>query len=608
LSCTWFLSIIQNEFRSGKIDLDSTMKLLDKLQIPFDYVHVKHVFKKTVDKRKAPTINIEDFRAIYRTLVHRPEFHELFCTYSPNHRVLTAAELITFLKKEQFDTEANETTAFEIISKYEPIEEGMREMSFEGFIRYLNSEDCLIFRKDHKIVYQDMNRPLCEYFISSSHNTYLISDQLIGPSHLWGYASALLKGCRCLEIDCWDGSHNEPVVYHGHTLTSKISFSSVIQVIDKYAFAASEYPVVLSLENHCSPKQQEVMADYLENILGHKLLSSAINDEVPTELPSPEALKFKILIKNKKVGTLEETILRKGKDSHGETGEIVEEVNPSDEDEADERTPLSPMSETSKRKSECEYTPPPRKKPKMKKIKIAIELSDLVIYTKSQKFESFEQSRESQKCYENNSIGETRARKLVKHSAQEFIGHTARFITRIYPKGTRTNSSNYNPQEFWNVGCQMVALNFQTPGVPMELQNGKFLDNGGCGYILKPEFLRKVNSTFNPHKVSGESTPLALSIRLISGHQLPRGTLLKSNKAEPFVQIEIYGVPEDQAKRQSSVVKSDALSPRWNETFTFTVQVPELALIRFSVEDQIALTGNEFLGQYTLPVRSLSKG
>ncbi|XP_025891352.1 1-phosphatidylinositol 4,5-bisphosphate phosphodiesterase zeta-1 [Nothoprocta perdicaria] len=608
----WFLSIIQNEFRSGKIDLDSTMKLLDKLQIPFDYVHVKHLFKKTVDKRKAPTINIEDFRAIYRTLVHRPEFHELFCTYSPNQKILAESELITFLKKEQFETEANETTALEIISKYEPIEEvkKRREMSFEGFIRYLNSEDCSIFRKDHKIVYQDMSQPLCDYFISSSHNTYLISDQLIGPSHLWGYASALLKGCRCLEIDCWDGSHNEPVVYHGHTLTSKISFSSVIHVIDKYAFAASEYPIVLSLENHCSPKQQEVMADYLENILGNKLLSSAIDDVVPTELPSPEALKFKILIKNKKVGTLEETILRKGQDSHGETGEIIEEVNPSDEEEGDERTPLSPLSpsETSKRKHESESTPPPRKRPKMKKIKIAIELSDLVIYTKSQKFESFEQSRESQKCYENNSIGETRARKFVKNSAQEFIGHTARFITRIYPKGTRATSSNYNPQEFWNVGCQMVALNFQTPGLPMELQNGKFLDNGGCGYILKPAFLRKLNSTFNPHKVAGESTPVALSIRLISGHQLPRSNLSKSNKADPLVQIEIYGVPEDQTKKQSSVAKSNALNPRWNETFTFTVQVPELALIRFNVEDQISLTGNEFLGQYTLPVQSLSKG
>lgn len=51
-----------------------------------------------------------------------------------------------------------------------------------------------------------------------------------------------------------------------------------------------------------------------------------------------------------------------------------------------------------------------------------------------------------------------------------------------------------------------------------------------------------------------------------------------------------------------------AFSPRWNETFTFVIQVPELALIRFVVENQNFLTGNEFLGQYTLPVLCMSKG
>ncbi|XP_062472731.1 1-phosphatidylinositol 4,5-bisphosphate phosphodiesterase zeta-1 [Pezoporus occidentalis] len=611
ISHTWFLNIIQDDFMDGKINLGNTMQLLKKFELPFNYAHVKHVFKKTIDKPKEHTINIEDFRAIYRTIVHRPEFLELFHAYAPNSKTLSHGQVVEFLKKEQYETEECETTALEIILKYEPIQEvrKRRQLSFEGFIRYMASEECSVFKSHHRTVYQDMNYPLCDYFISSSHNTYLISDQLIGPSHVWGYTSALLQGCRCLEIDCWDGPNNEPVVYHGHTLTSKISFHSVIKIIDKYAFEVSDYPLVLSLENHCSPQQQEVMAEYLKSVLGEKLLTSTFGEARVTQLPSPEALKFKILIKNKKVGTVEESVLRRDLDSHGETVEASASENISDDaDDSADTASLCPQRDSSKRKGEGTPSASSRKKAKMEKIKIALALSDLVIYTKSEKFVSFEHSQSHQKCYENNSIGEVQARKFVKHSARDFVLHTSKFITRIYPKGTRATSSNYNPQEFWNVGCQMVALNFQTPGVQMELQNGKFLDNGGSGYILKPEFLRNQGSSFTPHNVGRHSKPMSLSIKLISGHQLPLSNVLKTNKADPLVQIEIYGVPEDQRKKKSSVIKSNALSPRWDETFSFTIQVPELALIRFCVEDEIPLSSNEFLGQYTLPVLSLNKG
>ncbi|XP_053113495.1 1-phosphatidylinositol 4,5-bisphosphate phosphodiesterase zeta-1-like isoform X1 [Hemicordylus capensis] len=560
------------------------------------------------DPLKSGTITIEDFRGIYRAIAHRCELHELFRIYSPNHKILLVPNLVTFLRTEQFHSDADEKTACEIITKFEPIEEAKKnkEMTFEGFIRFMSSDDCGIFKMEHRCVYQDMTRPLCDYFISSSHNTYLISDQLIGPSRLWGYASALMKGCRCLEIDCWDGPNNEPVVYHGHTLTSKISFKTVIQVISKYAFLVSDYPVILSLENHCSPKQQEIMADYMTTILGDKLVVSTIDDQMPTELPSPEALKFKIMIKNKKIGTLEETLGKKGMDSHGQTGEFEEEQTSDEESDDDPSHAKQPL--LKKRRALWKGSVPPRKKQRIKKIKLALPLSELVIYTKTRKFVSFEDSREKQVFYENNSIGEGRARKLTKQLANEFVQHTVRFITRIYPKGLRTNSSNYNPQEFWNVGCQIVALNFQTAGVQMDLQNGRFMDNGGCGYILKPEYLRTRGTPFSPYNVTGNHQPVKLIIKLISGHQLPPSSLSRSNKADPLVVVEIYGVPEDQAKQQSCVVKSNALCPRWNETFTFNIHVPELALVRFIVEDQLSLTSNDFLGQYTLPLLSMNKG
>ncbi|XP_031239593.1 1-phosphatidylinositol 4,5-bisphosphate phosphodiesterase zeta-1 isoform X2 [Mastomys coucha] len=527
----WFLSKIQDEFRGGKISVESTHKLLEKLDFPCHFAHVKHIFKEN-DRQNQGRISIEEFRAIYRYIVHREEITEIFNTYTENRKILSESSLIEFLTQEQYEMEIDHSESAEIIEKYEPIAEvkNERQMSIEGFARYMFSKECLLFKEKCQTVYQDMNHPLNDYFISSSHNTYLLSDQILGPSDIWGYISALVKGCRSLEIDCWDGAQNEPIVYHGYTFTSKLLFKTVVQAINKYAFVTSDYPVVLSLENHCSPGQQEVMANILQSTLGDFLLSDML-DEFPDSLPSPET----------------------------------------------------------------------------RKLRIAMALSDLVIYTKAEKLRSFQYSRIYQQFNEINSIGESRARKLSKLRVHEFIFHTATFITRVYPKLMRADSSNFNPQEFWNVGCQMVALNFQTPGVPMDLQNGKFLDNGGSGYVLKPDILRDTTLGFNPIEPEKDGHPITLTIRLISGIQLP--VSLPSNTPDISVIIEIYGVPNDRGKQQTRVVKNNAFSPKWNETFTFLIQEPELALIRFAVETQQGfLSGSELLGQYTLPVLCMNKG
>ncbi|XP_044048730.1 1-phosphatidylinositol 4,5-bisphosphate phosphodiesterase zeta-1-like isoform X2 [Siniperca chuatsi] len=462
----------------------------------------------------------------------RAEIQHLYQCYASGQTTLPACALLRFLHKEQMELTANEETAESLIDRYE-IEETAREsrsMTFEGFLRYMESKDCCVFDQAHTSVYQDMDQPLTSYFISSSHNTYLTGDQLVGKSHLDAYVCALRKGCRCLEIDCWDGPDVEPVVYHGYTLTTKILFKDVITTVEQHAFEVSAYPVILSLENHCSQEQQVVMAQYLISILGDKLLRTPLDHPTTGDLPSP----------NKK------------------------------------------------------------------KVVVAEALSDLVIYTRSVKFISFSHSKDNQNYYENTSMAEKKARMLAKSSGADFVQHNQKFLSRIYPAGSRTSSSNYNPQEFWNVGSQLVALNFQSLGLPMDLNDGRFQDNGGCGYVLKPAVLMSSQRSFDPGCSQHRLKPTHLLLKVISGSNLP---IPKSGKAlDPFVRVEMHGVASDSRRKNTHTVKNNSLSPHWDADMNFSISFPDLCLIRFCVRDQTGILSSDFVGQYTLPFISLKKG
>jgi len=77
-------------------------------------------------------------------------------------------------------------------------------------------------------------------------------------------------------LDVWDGNDNEPIIRHGHTLTTSIRFQNALIAIRDNAFKTSPYPVVLSLETHCNLVQQDRMAQILQDILGEMLIDPKI--------------------------------------------------------------------------------------------------------------------------------------------------------------------------------------------------------------------------------------------------------------------------------------------------------------------------------------------
>ena len=93
---------------------------------------------------------------------------------------------------------------------------------------------------------------------------------------------------------------------------------------------------------------------------------------------------------------------------------------------------------------------------------------------------------------------------------QMFLWYHEVQLSRVYPKALRTASDNYNPLPMWNVGSQMTALNFQTGDKPMQLNQAKFIQNGACGYVLRPEYM--FESMYLPNDNSTISTDLTIII------------------------------------------------------------------------------------------------
>ena len=108
-------------------------------------------------------------------------------------------------------------------------------------------------------------------------------------------------------------------------------------------------------------------------------------------------------------------------------------------------------------------------------------LSSMIVYTQPMKLQGFDFSEAENCSFKMSSFPETSALGYLKTQAIEFVNYNKRQMSRIYPKGSRVDSSNFMPQIFWNSGCQLVSLNFQTPDLPMQLNQGKFEYNGNCG-------------------------------------------------------------------------------------------------------------------------------
>ncbi|TFK12110.1 nuclear receptor-binding factor 2 [Platysternon megacephalum] len=483
--------------------------------------------------------------------------------------------------------------------------------------------------------------------INPSHNTYLTGTGALDRPHQH-LPQHLPHRYGPPKLPPINPSHNNYLTGTGPPDHPPINPpSQVIEAIAESAFKTSPFPVILSFENHVdSAKQQAKMAEYCRSIFGDALLIDPLEKyplQLGVVLPSPQELMGRILVKNKKrrqrraskgpegssirKRLLESTVSDAGpglgdlpspppgspyvEQHKGATPPVIangEEKAPP-ERLAKLAEPRKSIDREADSEEEEEEEQPDPKKPTTdegtasSEVNATEEMSTLVNYIEPVKFKSFQAASKRDKSFEMSSFVETKGLEQLTKSPMEFVEYNKKQLSRIYPKGTRVDSSNYMPQLFWNAGCQMVALNFQSLDLPMQLNLGIFEYNRRSGYLLKPEFMRREDKPFDPftENIVDGIVANTVKVKIISGQ------FLSDKRVGIYVEVDMFGLPVDTKRKfRTRPSQGNSFNPVWDEEpFVFPkVVLPTLASLRIAVFEE----GGKFVGHRILPVSAIRSG
>ncbi|KAL9080698.1 MAG: hypothetical protein Q9157_000585 [Trypethelium eluteriae] len=576
------------------MDLDDVYRICRSLHIHCTKNTLRAQFSKA-DEGSTGSLHFEQFKRFVKRLRERDDIKRIFKDIP-----LTSAEgldqsrFLDFLRNTQgVDVDSQAAHWKSVFEKYATLNKSRvsstelgsdtlaTTMDLAGFRSFLCSDDNSALAQAGPT--HPLDRPLNEYFISSSHNTYLLGRQVAGESSTEAYIYALQKGCRCIEIDCWDGADGRPVVMHGRTLTSKVLFSDCIDVIAKHAFVSSPYPLIISLEVHCNPEQQAAMTQIMKDKFGDQLLLEPIMTNT-VSLPSPEELKGRILIKVKASKSADEGAVMRDMPTTGRqrslstpysqsgtsdcasitTSPVISSpvsISPTEYSGTSywsaqrssftsaSGTPASPSSSTED--SDLQVPAIPGKKSKKKTSNIVGVLGELGVYTQGIKYSGFK-AAESRRYNHVFSFAERTFENLYRKEPDNktlLEKHNVRYLMRVYPSGWRVLSTNFDPIRYWRSGVQMAALNWQTYDVGLQINDAMFAAGSDrTGYVLKPAEMRQLRSraaSGPENSTKTEKKLVRVSVDIISGQQLPRSRGLSTEASiNPCVELEMFSADD----------------------------------------------------------------
>ncbi|ORY14508.1 PLC-like phosphodiesterase [Clohesyomyces aquaticus] len=468
----------------------------------------------------------------------------------------------------------------------------LRDGSFSHFAHYLACGAANVMKPFGLV---DSSFPISNYFVSSSHNTYLVGNQLTSESSVDAYKNVLLRGCRCVEIDVWDGeppssSSDEEEAAKAGAKKVKKEKSEKGGIRERLALrfgkkaseeknkeqsppAAEGPPEKIQpwrsnssyraeprvLHGYTLTKDTPFRAvcatirDYAFVTSDHPLIVSL---EVHTSAEQQEIM-VEIMTEYWK-GMLVDLPLDPAQNSDNLTLPSLKDLNnkilvkvkytppkPA-EAPAQPSTLQAPATLTKSKSAEsmassstssAEELPDGQKKPPAPKAKITEALGRLGLYTRSYHFKSLDQP-EAKIPTHVFSLSEKSLLEVHETQPSALFKHNKHFFMRAYPKGLRLNSSNLDPSIFWRTGVQIVALNWQRWDAGMMLNEAMFA--GTNGWVLKPAGYRS-SSTETSQKSAIPHHNLDLSIEFLAGQDIPLPPEEDDPKdLKPYVKVELH--------------------------------------------------------------------
>ena len=381
-------------------------------------------------------------------------------------------------------------------------------MKLREFSNMINSDLLLLYNKEILSTPVNLNRPLCDYLINSTHNTYISGHQLIGKSNVEMYGFAMLEGYRLVELDCYDGKGDEIVITHGYTLVNKLKLDDILKELKNTAFINSDLPVILSIENHCDKAHQEIMAEKCQEIL--KDIYVFPSDNLPEFLPTLGELKKKFILKTSGKRVPFESIKNEIKRKPVETLNIVKnkmklfKMQSKEENTENKNIKIKQNSNDSihsnkikflfsiqneKTKNIEEDKNEEDDNDEEEKIEVINQLEKLRgLHGTKFKIKQIDELK-----YQPWEFVTLKSDKIIKYSKnietrKQLILFNQHCMMKAYPQ--KFDSSNYDIIKCWLTGCQCAAINIQATEDDFTLFDKIFFkQNQNKGYVLKPQKL-----------------------------------------------------------------------------------------------------------------------